>query len=274
MDDIALIISLIAMVVFLVYLVRGIAWVAKKREGTKALFKRSFIALAVSLVGFIVFGMTTEPPKKTAKEPKQEQQKEKTKEQKSEKSSDEQKSKPAVAQPKEEKEGVKKEEPKKEEVKKEESVKKAEPKKQEKTIDEVVKEIIYDKVGKKSNMGEKRIIELQVNDNLGTPDKTDKIIIAKLYANENLTTNMTRDGILMDSKDLFQEMFKHKEISEAVLMWNLTLVDQYGNESVDTVLKVGLDRATADKINWKNFYYKNFENIAPQYFVHPALLKE
>ena len=83
MDDIALIISLIAMVVFLVYLVRGIAWVAKKREGTKALFKRSFIALAVSLVGFIVFGMTTEPPKETAKEPKQEQQKEKTKEQKS-----------------------------------------------------------------------------------------------------------------------------------------------------------------------------------------------
>ncbi|MEK4167317.1 hypothetical protein [Anoxybacillus sp. FSL W8-0104] len=274
MDDIALIISLIAMVVFLVYLVRGIAWVAKKREGTKALFKRSLIALAVSLVGFIVFGMTTEPPKETAKEPKQEQQKEKTKEQKSEKSSDEQKSKPAVAQPKEEKEDVKKEEPKKEEVKKEESVKKAEPKKQEKTIDEVVKEIIYDKVGKKSNMGEKRIIELQVNDNLGTPDKTDKIIIAKLYANENLTTNMTRDGILMDSKDLFQEMFKHKEISEAVLMWNLTLVDQYGNESVDTVLKVGLDRATADKINWKNFYYKNFENIAPQYFVHPALLKK
>ncbi len=123
-------------------------------------------------------------------------------------------------------------------------------------------------------MGEKRVIELQVNDNLGTPDKTDKIIIAKLYADENLTTNMTRDGILMDSKDLFQEMFKHKEISEAVLMWNLTLVDQYGNESVDTVLKVGLDRATADKINWKNFYYKNFENIAPQYFVHPALLKE
>ncbi|KQC46316.1 hypothetical protein AP057_08415 [Geobacillus sp. Sah69] len=269
MDNVALVISLIAVVAFLVYLVRGIAGVAKKREGTKTLFKRSLIALAVSLVGFIVFGMTAEPPNETAKEPKQEQQKGKTKEQKPEKSSDEQKSKPVVAQPKE-----KKEEPKKEEVKKEEPVKKAEPKKQEKTIDEVVKEIIYDKVGKKSNMGEKRIIELQVNDNLGTPDKTDKIIIAKLYANENLTTNMTRDGILMDSKDLFQEMFKHKEISEAVLMWNLTLVDQYGNESVDTVLKVGLDRATADKINWKNFSYKNFENVAPQYFVHPALLKE
>jgi hypothetical protein len=273
MDNIALVISLIAMVAFLVYLVRGIAGVAKKREGTKALFKRSLIALAVSFVGFIVFGMTTEPPKETAKEPKQEQQKEKAKEQKSEKSSDEQKSKQAVAQPKEEKK-EEKSEPKKEEVKKEEPAKKSEPKKQEKTIDEVVKEIIYDKVGKKSNMGKKRIMELQVNDNAGTPDKTDKIIIAKLYANENLTTNLTRDGILMDSKDLFEEIFKHKEISEAVLMWNLTLVDQYGNESVDTVLKVGLDRATADKINWKNFSYKNFENVAPQYFVHPALLKK
>ena len=269
MDNVALVISLIAVVAFLVYLVRGIAGVAKKREGTKVLFKRSLIALVVSFVGFVIFGMTTEPPKQAADEPKKEQ----SKEQKSEKSSDEQKSKPAVAQPKEEKK-EEKSEPKKAEVKKEESVKKEEPKKQEKTIDEVVKEIIYDKVGKKSNMGKKRIIELQVNDNLGTPDKTDKIIIAKLYADENLTTNMTRDGILMDSKDLFQEMFKHKEISEAVLMWNFTLVDQYGNESVDTILKIGLDRATADKINWKNFHYKNFENIAPQYFVHPALLKK
>ncbi|KMY63018.1 hypothetical protein AA906_00965 [Geobacillus stearothermophilus] len=85
MDNVALVISLIAMVAFLVYLVRGIAGVAKKREGTKTLFKRSLIALAVSLVGFIVVGMTTEPTKETAKEPKQEQQKEKAKEQKSEK---------------------------------------------------------------------------------------------------------------------------------------------------------------------------------------------
>ncbi|MED4299735.1 hypothetical protein P9204_04385 [Geobacillus stearothermophilus] len=123
MDNVALVISLIAVVAFLVYLVRGIAGVAKKREGTKTLFKRSLIALAVSLVGFIVFGMTAEPPNEAAKEPKQEQQKEKTKEQKPEKSSDEPKSKPAVAQPKE-----KKEEPKKAEVKKEEPAKKEESK--------------------------------------------------------------------------------------------------------------------------------------------------
>ncbi|MED5052709.1 hypothetical protein [Anoxybacteroides rupiense] len=274
MDDIALIVSLIAGLAFFVYLVRGIISASKKKEGTKTLFKRSLIALAVSFVGFVVFGITTEPPKETAQESKQEQKKEKTKEQKSEKSSDEQKSKQAVAQPKEEKEDVKKEEPKKEEVKKEEPAKKTEPKKQEKTIDEVVKGIIYDKVGKKSNTGEKRIIDLQVNDNAGTQDTKDKIVIAKLYADENLTTNMTRDGILMDSKKLLEELFEQKEISEAVLLWNFTLVDQYGNESVDTVLKIGLDRVTADKINWKNFNYKNFENVAPQYFVHPALLKK
>ncbi|KQC46930.1 hypothetical protein AP057_08870 [Geobacillus sp. Sah69] len=115
MDNVALVISLIAMVAFLVYLVRGIAGVAKKREGTKTLFKRSFIALAVFFVGFIVFGMTTEPPKETAKEPKQEQPKEK----KPEKTAHKQEAKPAVAQPKE-----KKEEPKKAEVKKEEPAKK------------------------------------------------------------------------------------------------------------------------------------------------------
>ena len=266
MGNIALLIALASLLALLFFLIRGVVWKTKGREGAKHQFKRSLISFVVMIVAMIIFGATTEPPKETAKESKQEQQ---TEEQKPEKTTNKQETKPAVVQPKE-----KKEEPKEAEVKKEDPAKKDEPKKQEKTIDEVVKEIIYDKVGKKSNYGKKRIIELQVNDNLGTPDKTDKIIIAKLYADENLTTNMTRDGILMDSKDLFQELFKHKEISETVLMWNLTLVDQYGNESVDTVLKVGLDRATADKINWKNFHYKNFENIAPQYFVHPALLKE
>ena len=123
-------------------------------------------------------------------------------------------------------------------------------------------------------MVEKRIIELQVNDNMGTDDTNDKIVIAKLYADDALSNNSMRKKILMNSKDVFETLFKRKEISEVVLMWQFSLVDAYGKESVDTILKVGLDRETENKINWKNFDYNNFELVATQYYTHPALLKE
>lgn len=143
--------------------------------------------------------------------------------------------------------------------------------KQEKTTHEIVKEIIYDKLGKKTNTGEKRIVELQVNDNAGTMDANDKVVVAKLYADENLSTNFTRKGILMDSKKILESLFKQKNISDVTLLWQFALVDKYGKESVDTILKISLDRQTADKINWVNFDYNNFSSVATQYFEHPAL---
>ncbi|UYL94150.1 hypothetical protein PK52_gp20 [Geobacillus phage vB_GthS_PK5.2] len=150
MDTISSIISFIALVVFLVYLVRGIIGVLRKNENTKTLFKRSLIAFAVFIVGVIVFGMTTDLPKETAKEaeqPKQEKlkqdeskqeqskqdepeqekiKKDEPKQKEEERSAKEdvkQKTEPAVVQPKEEKK-EEKSEPKKEEVKKEKPVKK------------------------------------------------------------------------------------------------------------------------------------------------------
>ncbi|QPA31642.1 hypothetical protein [Thermaerobacillus caldiproteolyticus] len=94
-------------------------------------------------------GMTTEPPKQTAKEPKQEQQKE----QKSEKTSNKQEAKPAVAQPKE-----KKEEPKKPEEKKEDRVKK----------EEQPKNITSEQITPKGGLGDTLdVFEKQYGENAG-----------------------------------------------------------------------------------------------------------
>ncbi|MGG2988749.1 hypothetical protein ABEO46_06455 [Geobacillus stearothermophilus] len=120
MDNIALLIALASLLALLFFLIRGVVWKTKGREGAKHQFKRSLISFVVMIVAMIIFGATTEPPKETAKESKQEQQ---TEEQKPEKTTNKQEAKPAVAQPKE-----KKEEPKKAEVKKEEPAKKEESK--------------------------------------------------------------------------------------------------------------------------------------------------
>ncbi|CRK80287.1 hypothetical protein [Neobacillus massiliamazoniensis] len=150
---------------------------------------------------------------------------------------------------------------------------KEEPKK-ELTLDEKVTQDINKKLGKDTNMKKKRIVELQVNDNLGTDEPNDKIVLLTLAGDENLSSKMTVKGMLMKSSDAFKEIFKNKEVSEATLFWKFPLVDTYGKETDENVIKIQLKKETFDKIEWKNFDYNNFEKIADQYWMHPALKKE
>ncbi|MFC3883734.1 hypothetical protein ACFOU2_09575 [Bacillus songklensis] len=235
MDNLGLIISLIAIVVFVIYIVKGLIGLVKKKENAKKAFIRAGVAFAVSIIGFVIFGVASEPSKETAGQPKEEKQE----------------AQPVAAQPKE--------------VQKEEKPK---------ALEEIVTSIIDKEVGKKTNMKAKRIINLEINDHIGTQQEGDKIVVATLHADESLTENLTRESILIKTKGLMEPLFKNKDIAEVTLIWQLPLVDQYGNEKVGTVVKVGLDRVTANKINWKNFDFNNFEGISPQYFVHPALVKE
>ncbi|MDR9506927.1 hypothetical protein RI662_21980, partial [Brevibacillus agri] len=59
-----------------------------------------------------------------------------------------------------------------------------------------VRQAILSATGETANTGEPKIINLQVNDHLGTADEKDKIVVATLHANENLTNNMTKGGML------------------------------------------------------------------------------
>ncbi|GGH85105.1 hypothetical protein JOD43_003922 [Pullulanibacillus pueri] len=146
-----------------------------------------------------------------------------------------------------------------------ETVAKPKPKPKQSESDKI-KSIISKDVGKKN------VVKVEVNDDASTQDNAkDKVVIATLKGSENLTKNMTRKGILMDSRDLLAKLYADKNVSQVTVMWQLTLQDQYGNESDDTVVKIGLTRKTADKINWKNFDYNNFETVADTYFVHPAI---
>ncbi|NNV07764.1 hypothetical protein ETC03_15720 [Geobacillus sp. MMMUD3] len=142
-----------------------------------------------------------------------------------------------------------------------------------KTLDEAVKNIVIEELGEKTNTDKKRIIDIKINNDAGTTDKNDKIVTVKLYADDNLTAKMLKSRALSDSKKVFEKLFQNNEVSKVLLIWEFTLVDKYGSESDGTILRVGIDRQTADKINWENFDYNNFETVAQQYFIHPALNK-
>lgn len=92
-------------------------------------------------------------------------------------------------------------------------------------------------------------------------------------AKENLTTNLTRRGILSNTKDLVQELslVVDQDVDAIVVEPHLTLVDQYGEESLSRVALITIERATWEKINWDNFLTDNLPNIADSYWLHPAL---
>ncbi|ARK32315.1 hypothetical protein [Halalkalibacter krulwichiae] len=138
------------------------------------------------------------------------------------------------------------------------------------TVEDQVERTILDTLGENTNMDEPRMIELAVNNHAGTDDPDDKIVIARMNANENLTTNMTRTSILRDSAEVFEELFLIDEVEQVSLMWFLPLTDTYGNVSPGEVLRVEIDREIAERINWDNFDTANFRSIALQYTEHPA----
>ena len=146
-------------------------------------------------------------------------------------------------------------EPAKEEAKKEEKPK---------TPEERATAFVNKKLKDKTNNDKDRIVSVGVKNN------SFEII---LNGDDNFTTNMIRIGMISKSADLFEEVSKYEDITanDITIGWMMTLVDQYGNENDQPVLKVQLSKDKLAKINWKNFDYNNLENIADAYFVHPAL---
>ncbi|MEX2515179.1 MAG: hypothetical protein WD335_03550 [Candidatus Paceibacterota bacterium] len=92
-------------------------------------------------------------------------------------------------------------------------------------------------------------------------------------AKENLTTNLTRRGILSDAKDLVKELSSivGQDVNAIVVESHLTLVDQYGEELLSRVALITIERKTWEKINWDNFLTDNLPDIADSYWMHSAL---
>ena len=97
------------------------------------------------------------------------------------------------------------------------------------------------------------------------------VAIVTMKKDSVTTANMERKANLLDAVKLFEAIFKIDDVQSVTLNWELPLVDTYGNEEMAHVMRIELKREEADKVNWERFDKDNFEHIANQYFIHPAL---
>ncbi len=143
------------------------------------------------------------------------------------------------------------------------------PKEKTKSFDETTKELVIKTLGKKSNTRKNRLVQEGSSDTDGG-----KSVVVTLSGDELFTTKSTLRKMETDSAKLFEKLFKNKNVARVNLVWQQTLVDTYGKESDDNVVKIELSRATNDKIEWKNFNVDNFDTVADNFWVHPAMLKK
>ncbi|MCU5519865.1 hypothetical protein OCA41_06015 [Bacillus cereus] len=175
------------------------------------------------------------------------------------------------AQKAEEKERVKKEKEEKKEAekaKKEQEKKEKEEAKKEKGLEDKLNKVVNKKFGKD------KVESIQINDNLGTDDPNDKIVLVTAEAKESATQNYTRKGMWMDTISILKDLKDEKGISEITFFYKYPLVDAYGNEKKDNVMKLQFNRETLDKINYSNLLHDNLPKIANEYWEHPALTKK
>lgn len=124
-----------------------------------------------------------------------------------------------------------------------------------------------------------RTVELIALDVLGADTLIERIEVSNNELNieyilsENLTTNMTRRGLMMDSEELIKSLTSSlpTEITVVNFSSSLHLIDQYGNTELTKVGLVTFNKSTWEKINWDNFLTDNIPTVADYYWVHPAL---
>ncbi|MEC2818385.1 hypothetical protein P9W98_29110, partial [Bacillus cereus] len=56
----------------------------------------------------------------------------------------------------------------------------------------------------KSSIGSKSLTNLEINKNMGTATEDDKIAILTIHASDNLTDNMFKQGMWMDTQKILK----------------------------------------------------------------------
>lgn len=110
---------------------------------------------------------------------------------------------------------------------------------------------------------------VEINDDEGTSTSGDKVVLIHVKP-----SNTARATILDRSCELLPNLQHRKDVGQVTLFWTGTLVDTYGSESQEQVVKITLSKATLDKINFDNFVYNDLPSIADSYWEHPAMTKE
>jgi hypothetical protein len=110
---------------------------------------------------------------------------------------------------------------------------------------------------------------VEFNDDVGTSVAGDKVVLIHVKP-----ANTARATILDNSCKLLKNLQNRKDVGQVTLFWTGTLVDTYGSKSEEQVVKLTLNKAKLDKINFDNFVYNDLPGIADSYWEHRAMTKE
>lgn len=128
--------------------------------------------------------------------------------------------------------------------------------------DKQLTDFIHAELKKKTNGDRERIVSIG--------EQYNKFVI-ELNGDDNFSAGAIKGNMLMNSLKVFEEVSGYGLSGNVVINWFMPLTDTYGNESNTNVLTVELSQETLSKINWTNFNWRDFENVADKYREHPAL---
>jgi len=133
------------------------------------------------------------------------------------------------------------------------------------TYEEWLKQAIEKVAGKKSNLNKPRI------ESILFLDEKQSIMEICLWADENLTSSMIRDELLLKSALILEEIFADSRASEVTLYWLYPVTNTSGQETELTLAQIIMSRETAQEINWDNFKPFDLLTVADKCNIHPEL---
>ena len=134
---------------------------------------------------------------------------------------------------------------------------------------EYLKEVIEGVVGKKTNNGHKRVQKASYVDNSNVDD--DDVISLKIVGNDNLSDNLIRKGMWLDTADILTELHERGFDGDVIVMYMFPFEDKYGDSDLHKIMSFDFKADELLKINYDNLSRDNLPDIADDYFEHDSL---
>ena len=113
-------------------------------------------------------------------------------------------------------------------------------------------------------------------DKIRDVERTIDTVIVNLNAVTFLTVNLMREKIIEDSTMVFKLVFNdpdYEEINTVIVQSYYPLIDKYGQEIDEMIMKLTLKRETFNKINFENIYYEDLLEVLDGVLISPSLTK-
>ncbi|MDF9408275.1 hypothetical protein L7E55_07865 [Pelotomaculum isophthalicicum JI] len=131
--------------------------------------------------------------------------------------------------------------------------------------EEWLKHTITSTIGESTNTDKPRIESVLFY------NKEETEVEITLWADNNLTPGLIRDGAITKSTEVLHRIFSDSRAKRVLLYWLFPVKDSYGQERQMVLMQVIMTRETANKINWSGLSPLGLPNVADKFHIHPSL---